>query len=70
MFMFLLVIVAIAVSRAAFGQGSGLVYLYNLGCGGYESSLLSCSHSGIRTSSWCSHSRDAGVVCLPCKSYT
>ena len=68
--MFFLVIVAIAVSRAAFGQGSGLVYLYNLGCYGSESSLLSCSHNGIRTFSWCSHSHDAGVVCLPCKSYT
>ena len=60
-------IVAIAMSQAAFGQGSGPIYLDNVGCGGYESSLLSCSHIGIGVHN-CGHSEDAGVVCWPCKS--
>ena len=46
----------------SFGQGTGPVYLYGVWCAGTESSLLSCSHSGI-SFNWCS---DAGVVC-PCR---
>ena len=61
----------VAAFYAAFGQGTGPVYLTGVGCAGTESSLLSCSHSGIRFN-WCSHYEDAGVVCPPCKltSYT
>jgi len=62
---FYLFIAAIAVTRAAFGQGTGPVYLNSVGCTGTESSLLSCSHSGIGVT--CSHSADAGVVCPSCK---
>ena len=57
----LLFIAAIAVTRAAFGRGTGPVYLNSVRCSGTESSLLSCSHSGIGVA--CSHSGDAGVVC-------
>ena len=56
--------IAIAVSRAAFGQGTGPVLLSGVRCTGNESSLLSCSH-GV---AYCSHSYDAGVVCPPCES--
>ena len=51
-----------------FGQGTGPLILYSLGCTGTESSLLRCSHSivGVAT---CSHSNDAGVVCSSCKLY-
>ena len=59
--LFFLFIAAIAVTGAAFGQGTGPVYLNSVGCTGTESSLLSCSHSVIGVS--CSHSSDAGVVC-------
>ena len=52
-------------SQHNFGQGTGPVFLYGVGCSGSESSLLSCSHSGI-SFNWCSHSADAGVVC-PCR---
>ena len=56
----------VAAFYAAFGQGTGPVYLNSMGCTGTESSLLSCSHSGIGVA-YCSHSSDAGVVCPSCK---
>ena len=49
-------------SNAAFGAGTGPIWLSNLGCGGYERSLLDCSHSGIGIHH-CSHYEDASVVC-------
>ena len=49
-------------SRAAFGAGTGPIWLSNLGCGGSERSLLDCSHSGIGIHH-CYHSEDASVVC-------
>ena len=55
--------IALAVYHAAFGQGTGPVFLRYLNCTGRESSLLSCSHR----SGSCSHSVGAGVVCPPCK---
>ena len=58
----------VAVFYAAFGRGTGPVYLNNVGCSGTESSLLNCSHNGIRFN-WCSHYEDAGVVCPTCKSH-
>ena len=56
--------IAIAVFRAAFGQGTGPVLLNNIRCTGTEFSLLSCSRSGTP---YCFHSSDAGVVCPPCE---
>ena len=49
-----------AVTGAAFGQGSGIVGSENYGCTGTETSLSSCTMS---TSSQCSHIQDAGVIC-------
>ena len=59
--------IAIAMSYAAFGQGTGPIYLDNLGCTGSESTLLSCSHRGIGVLRSCSHYEDARVVCWPCR---
>ena len=47
---------------AAFGQGSGSIWLNDLECSGSESFLTSCSHSGIGSHN-CGHQEDAGVVC-------
>ena len=56
----------VAMSSATFGQGTGPIFLDDLGCTGMESSLLSCSHRGIGVHN-CGHHEDAGVVCPPCK---
>ena len=58
--------IAIGVHRAAFGQGTGPIFLDYVSCIGNESSLLSCSHFGIGVA-YCSHSSDLGVVCPPSK---
>lgn len=52
-------------SGAAFGQGSGPIFLDNVLCSGLENMLFNCAHSGIEISNIsCSHQRDAGVVCV------
>ena len=58
----MLSLVSIGVRQAAFGQGTGPIFLDNVGCTGTESSLLSCSHRGIGVH-YCGHYSDAGVVC-------
>ena len=67
---FLLIIGAVHFSYGSsyFGQGSGGIYLHNLACSGDELMLINCPNSGIGAHS-CSHSEDAGVVCLGGKSH-
>ena len=53
----------ISFTNAFFGQGSGGIFLSNVGCNGNEDALISCSHSGIGVHT-CRHQEDAGVQCL------
>ena len=51
-----------ATVRAEFGQGTGEIWLDDLNCGGFESSLDECPNSGWGDHN-CQHSEDAGAVC-------
>ena len=50
-------------AHAAFGQGSGPIWLDNLGCLGGEANLKDCNHVGWGTHDHCDHSDDASVYC-------
>ncbi len=53
---------AIALHRAFFGPGKGLILLDDVQCTGDESSLLDCSHRGIYIHN-CGHQEDVGILC-------
>ena len=53
-----------AVRNAAFGQGTGQIWLDDVRCVGNERSIAHCSHLGWGAHN-CRHDKDAGVVCRP-----
>nr|XP_055045526.1 scavenger receptor cysteine-rich type 1 protein M130-like [Misgurnus anguillicaudatus] len=53
-----------AETGAFFGQGSGPVWLDDVGCSGNEPTVTNCSSNALGTST-CSHGQDAGVICNP-----
>ena len=53
-----------AVRNAAFGQGTGQIWLDDVRCVGNERSIVHCSHLGWGAHN-CRHDKDAGVVCRP-----
>ncbi|XP_049417209.1 immunoglobulin superfamily member 1-like isoform X2 [Epinephelus fuscoguttatus] len=54
---------ALSASQLAhFGEGTGKIWLDDVGCSGSERSLTQCQHRGFGTHN-CGHGEDAGVVC-------
>ncbi|XP_064176535.1 deleted in malignant brain tumors 1 protein-like isoform X3 [Anguilla rostrata] len=51
-----------APGEAQFGQGTGEIWMDDVGCSGNESSLSQCSHGGLGKHN-CDHGKDAGAVC-------
>ena len=49
--------------NAAFGQGSGPIFLGDVRCTGLEYRLFDCASESIEVGN-CDHSRDAGVTCI------
>lgn len=54
--------------NAIYGQGYGRIWMDDVGCHGYESSLSDCQHSGFGSHN-CAHSEDASVICRSMFSY-
>ena len=52
-----------AVSKAAFGPGTGPILMDDVNCSGYETSLSQCTFINS-TKENCDHDEDAGVICF------
>ena len=51
-----------ALTNAAFGEGTGPIWMDNIQCTGQETKLAECGFSGWGIHN-CRHREDAGVVC-------
>lgn len=49
---------------AAYGQGTGEIWLDDVRCSGNETAIFHCRHKGWRLSN-CGHWEDASVRCIP-----
>lgn len=53
---------AVALPRAVFGSGIGVIWFDDMKCLGNETNLLNCPHRGLGISN-CAHAEDANVLC-------
>ncbi|XP_065929462.1 deleted in malignant brain tumors 1 protein isoform X2 [Magallana gigas] len=53
-----------AYGNAAYGEGSGPIWLNNVICSGSETSIKECKHMGWGLR-YCRHSKDVSINCLP-----
>lgn len=53
---------AVRVYSVTYGRGSGTLRLANVRCAGSETSLLQCTHNGLRDED-CGHTDDIAVIC-------
>lgn len=53
---------ALAFHGARYGQGTGLIHLNNVACGGTENMLTDCAYNLPRNTD-CTHAQDASVRC-------
>ena len=60
---------AISFGDAWFGQGSGRIFLDDVMCRGFESSLIVCPANPIGSHN-CGHIEDAGVQCVVAGTHT
>lgn len=51
-----------AISTAAFGKGTGPIWLQHVQCSGHEASLMRCA-TVLNSDPPCTHEKDAGVNC-------
>uniref|UniRef100_A0A8C6TRY1 Soluble scavenger receptor cysteine-rich domain-containing protein SSC5D n=1 Tax=Neogobius melanostomus TaxID=47308 RepID=A0A8C6TRY1_9GOBI len=51
-----------ALPNAAFGQGTGRIWLDDVRCFGFEPSITDCGHNGFGNHN-CVHAEDAGIIC-------
>ena len=56
-------ICAIRSATSTFGEGTGSVWLTNLACRYYDTTLDRCRNSNPYNTNPCTHSRDAALIC-------